>query len=260
MARRKKKPGQAGTTGISPEVQFERELEIFRTEAEAALQFFYSFLAIHASAGDTPTVHRLLNTAPLFWNTALGALQTGTFVVLGRIFDQTSAHNVGRVLHLAENNVSIFSKNALGRRKMASSSNAQSWLADYLKDAYVPKAADFRRLRGYVSKHRKTYLAKYGDLRHKVFAHKEITDATQVSALFAKTNIREMQRMMLFLHSLHGALSQLFVNGNKPVLRPRKVSVDRIRKRGAASGRSNAVHERIVQEAEAFLVAAANKK
>ncbi len=97
-------------------------------------------------------------------------------------------------------------------------------------------------------------------MRHKVFAHKEITDATQVSALFAKTKIREMQRMMLFLHSLHGALWQLFVNGNKPILRPRKVSVDRIRKRGTASGRSNAVHERIVQEAEAFLRAAANKK
>jgi hypothetical protein len=108
-----------------------------------------------------------------------------------------------------------------------------------------------------VSKHRKTYLAKYRDLRHKVFAHKEITDATQISALFARTNIREMQRMLLFCLSLYDALWQLFVNGKKPVLRSRKISVDRIRKRGYRQGRSNAVHERIVEEAQAFLEAAA---
>ena len=122
---------------------------------------------------------------------------------------------------------------------------------------YDPRPADFRRLRGYVSKHRKTYLAKYQDLRHKVFAHREITDATQISALFARTNIREMQRMLLFCLSLYDALWQLFVNGKKPVLRSRKISVDRIRKRGVRHGRSNAVHERIVEEAQAFLEAAA---
>jgi hypothetical protein len=123
--------------------------------------------------------------------------------------------------------------------------------------AYVPKPADFRRLRGYVSKYRKAYLTKYQDLRHKVFAHREITDATQITALFARTNIREMQRMLLFCLSLYDALWQLFVNGRKPVLRFRKISVDRIRKRGVAHGRSNAVHERVVEEADAFLKAAA---
>jgi hypothetical protein len=258
VSRRKKKQITAGANVISVEAQFEQELEVFRTEVESALQFFYGFLAIHAAAADTPAVHLLLNTAPLFWNSALGALQTSAFVVLGRIFDQTSVHNVGRLIALAESNPSIFSKDALGRRKLKSAADAQSWLTDYLKDAYVPKDADFRRMRGYVSKHRKTYLTKYQDLRHKVFAHKEITDATQVSALFARTNIREMQRMLLFCLSLYDALWQLFVNGNKPVLRPRKISVDRIRKRASAKGQSNAVHQRIVEEADAFLKVAAS--
>jgi hypothetical protein len=35
-----------------------------------------------------------LNTAPLFWNTILGGLQTAAFVVLGRIFDQDSAQGL----------------------------------------------------------------------------------------------------------------------------------------------------------------------
>lgn len=260
MARRKKNMGQVGTSVISVETQFERDLEIFRTEAEAALQFFYAFLAVHAAAGDTKAIFRLLNTAPLFWNTSLGALQTATFVALGRIFDQDSAHNVGRLLKLAEDNPAIFSKAALGRRKMAASTNAHVWLANYLKAAYVPKPADFRRLRGYVSKQRKIYLAKYRDLRHKVFAHKEIADAGQVSALFAKTNIREMQRMLLFLFSLHGALQQLFDNGKKPVLRPRRMSVNRMLKRPPGKGGSNNIHERVVEEAQTFLTAAASKK
>lgn len=257
MARRSKVNLSAGLSGLAGEAKFEHDLEVFRTEVETALQFFYGFLAVHASAADTPAVHKLLNTAPLFWNSALGALQTASFVVLGRIFDQKSPHNIGQLLNLAESNPSIFSKPALGRRKSASATNSQSWLADYLKDAYVPKGADFRRMRGYVSKHRKTYVTKYCDLRHKVFAHKEVTDATQVSALFARTNIREMQRMLLFCLSLYEALWALFVNGKRPVLRPRRISVDRIRKRAAKSGRSNAVHERVVEEADAFLKAAA---
>ena len=71
--RRSKKSRTAAAAGRgAPEVQFEQELEVFRTEVETALQFFYGFLAIHACAGDTPTVHRLLNTAPLFWNSTLG--------------------------------------------------------------------------------------------------------------------------------------------------------------------------------------------
>lgn len=185
------------------------------------------------------------------------ALQTSTFVVLGRIFDQSSPHNIGSLLALAESNPSIFSKTALERRKSASAANAPSWIADYMNSVYVPKPADSRRLRGYVSKHRKTYLAKYRDLRHKVFAHKEITDATQISALFARTNIREMQRMLLFCLSLYDALWQLFVNGKKPVLRSRKISVDRIRKRGYRQGAEQCRPRAYCRGGAGFLEAAA---
>ncbi|SHM31668.1 hypothetical protein [Bradyrhizobium lablabi] len=254
MSRRKKL--LSGETPGSVERQFEAELETYRTEVEAALQFFYAFLAIHAAAGDKKSIYRLLNTAPLFWNTVLGGLQTSAFIVLGRVFDQTSPHNVGVLLALARNNPSIFSKEALERRKRGSSRNAHEWIDAYMASVYVPKESDFRRLQGYVSKHRKTYVAKYQDLRHKFFAHKEIVDATLVSALFARTNIREMQRMLLFCLSLYDALWSLYMNGKRPILHPRKISVAKIRK-GAGVSSSGAVHVRVVQEIEAFLVAAA---
>jgi hypothetical protein len=85
MARRRGHTATSAQSTLPVEEQFARELEIFRTEAQSAAQFFYAFLAVHAAAGARKPVHRLLNTAPLFWNTVLGGLQTAAFVALGRV-------------------------------------------------------------------------------------------------------------------------------------------------------------------------------
>jgi hypothetical protein len=234
-------------------VKFELELEVFRTEAETAAQFFYAYLAIHASAGAEKAIYRLLNTAPLFWNTILGSLQTAAFVALGRIFDQDSMHNIGMLLRLAQDNPQIFSKAALAARRQGTDKTSPEWLDDYLRHVYVPKSSDFRRLREYVRKQRKIYLEKYQPVRHRVFAHKGLSDAAEVSALFAKTNVGEMQRMLVFLMSLYDALWQLFVNGRRPVLRPHRYSVKRMRDRAAKNERGGSVHERLVHESDRFL-------
>jgi hypothetical protein len=238
--------------------QFECELEIFRTEAEAAAQFFYAYLAVHAVAADHRPVYRLLNTAPLFWNTNLGALQTSAFIVLGRVFDQGTNHNVDRVLKIAHKNPNIFSKAALGVRKQGGNGNPPDWLEEYLRDAYVPTPADFRRLRAHVRKYRKIYVERYRDLRHKIFAHKVVSDRAATDALFGRTNIRELQRLLAFLGSLYEALWQLFYNGRKPVLRPRRYSVRQMRDRPSPPETVKVVQETITHEAEQFLCAAAS--
>jgi len=238
--------------------EFEQELEVLRTEAAAAAQFFYAYMTIHAVAGEHEAVHRLLNRSALFWNTTLGALQTATFIALGRILDQSSAHNVDRVLKIAQKHPDIFSKAALAKRKQGSLKTSPEWLPEYLLGAYVPKADDFRRLRAHVQKHRKTYDEKYRDLRRKVFAHNELTDPAAVSALFEKTNIRELQRLLVFFGCLYEALWQLFFNGRKPTLRPRRYSLKRIRDLPSPAERGRSVQERITHEAERFLVAAAS--
>ena len=103
---------------FSPSVEFETELELFRTEAESAIQCFYAWDATHAVAAKNKTVVRLLNEAPLFWNTALGALQTSALVALGRVFDPDQKnHNISRLLSIAHANPEIFSKDALAARK-----------------------------------------------------------------------------------------------------------------------------------------------
>jgi AbiU2 len=258
MARRRKTGAATRVSGVT-DAQFQHDLEVFRTEAETAAQFFYGYLAIHAAAGAENSIYRLLNTASLFWNTVLGALQTAAFVALGRIFDHDSAHNVGRLLQLAQENPQLFSKAALAKRKQGAANSPPAWLNDYLRHAYEPKPADFRRLRAYVSKHRKIYLNKYQPLRHQVFAHKALSDAADISALFAQTNIREIQRMLAFLTSFYDAIWQLFVNGHKPVLRPGRYSVARMRKRVAKNERGRSARERLVHEAERFLQSASAK-
>jgi hypothetical protein len=115
----------------------------------------------------------------------------------------------------------------------------------------LPIDADFRRLCGLVEKRRAIYDANYRPLRHKVFAHLEAADAAVMSALFAQTNVTELQQLLVFLGSLYEALWQLFFNGRKPVLRPQRYSVSRMR--DVPSVRNRRVQERVVQETEQFL-------
>ena len=235
---------------------FERELEIFSTEAESAAQFLYSYLSIHETAGNHASVHKLLNTAALFWNTNLAALQLSAFIVLGRIFDQDSKHNVDRVLRIAQDNLYIFSKDALGRRKQGLSSAPPDWLGECLATSHVPTPADFRRLRTLVKTNRKIYDKRYRAIRHS-FAHKMTADAGEIQKLFANTNIRELQRLVTFMGSLYDALWELFHNGRKPIVRQRRFSVKAMHRQPTPPRRATKVQERITLEAAQFLRAAA---
>ena len=81
-----------------------------------------------------------------------------------------------------------------------------------------------------------------------------------MDALFAKTNVRELQRLCVFFQRLHEALWQLYNNGRKPVLQPMRHSVKRMRDLPSPKGGRDSVQERITHEAERFLLAAAKKQ
>lgn len=209
MGRGKKRRVGAPSTR-SPSEQFTEELEAFRTDVETSLQFLYAYLTVHAVARDKKAVYRAINGSQLFWNTTLGALQTATFIALGRMFDQDSAHNVDRLLRVAQDHRSLFSKGELRLRKQIQTRLNQHELNDYIKRARAASVGDVRRWRAQVKALRKVYEARYRALRHEVFAHNIVTDA---SVLFAQTNIRELQRLLLKLRALHDELRELFDNG-----------------------------------------------
>ncbi len=147
----------------------------------------------------------------------------------------------------------IFSKDALAERKRELSANADEWLTAYLKGAYVPSGEDFRRLKRHVSGRRKIYEQKYGPIRHRVFAHKATTEDSDVAALFANTNIKELQQLLVFLRRLHEALWHLFFNGAKLALRPARYSLNQMLRLPSPSPEQTQVQERLAHETRGLL-------
>jgi AbiU2 len=229
----------------SIEEKFRAELEVFKSEVESSLQFLYSFNALKMRIREDNEFLESINRAPLFWRTQLGAMQTSLFITLGRIFDCNSRHNVYKLLSLAENGCEeIFSKDALAKRKRKRSENADEWLPEYLANVHEPKEFEFSRLKQLVKKRNNIYDAKYKIIRNKIFAHKELTDPIRVEKLFAKTNMRELEQICIFLMRLQVTLWMLTENGRKPVLRPSTYSIKSIRKKQL----KDKAHERIVFE------------
>ncbi len=239
------------------EAQFERELEIFRVECETVAQFLYAHLAIHETARSSKRVFRFLNDTPLFWNTVAGGLQQVAFISLGRVFDKGSGHSVDKLLKLAQNNRSIFSRSALERRKQGSRENPPPWLDDYMQDVPEPRNEQFRKLRANIKKHRTIYEARYRDIRNAVVAHRETSDDSEVHALFAKTNLTELQRLAVFLMEVYSAFWGLFNNGHPLVLHEGRYSARSMVRRFVRGGSPRGVHERVVHEAARVLREAA---
>jgi hypothetical protein len=236
------------------ERRFAKELEVFRTECEAAAQYFFGYLAVHELARRRKSVFRLLNQNALFWNTALGALQTSAVICLGRIFDTDQrAHRLDRLLKLAKENLDLFSRDALRRRRLASAPEPPEWLDALVAAAHEATSADFKRLKPRISQHRELYRRNVAFVRHRLLAHKEDADPHEIAALLSNTRVIEIQRLIVFLLGLHEALSQLFENGCRPVVRRLPYSVARMRSLPSLAGGSFHVHERMVGEAAQVL-------
>src|ERR1019366_5530057 len=201
-----------------PETEFELELQIFGDDVDVAIQCFYVWLTVHAAARKNRKVYDLLNRDAGFWNLAIGSIQANSLIALGRLFDRSrDSHNVNRLLKLAELNSTIFSKAALRKRVEKRSPNAHQWIDDFMRNVYDPTTSDFKRLQSFVDARRKVYASCYKQLRDKVYAHKERTD---ISGFVAKTNTRELGRLLSAMQHLYNVLWDLLQNGRKPRLRP----------------------------------------
>ena len=211
------------------EKQFHDELEVLGGEAREAVRYFYCYLTFREVRSKHEHVRTRLAEEVLFWSTVLDGLITSAFITLHRIFDQESKHNIDQLLKIARANLQIFSKSSLRARKVDGSPNASEWIEEYMKSAYEPVPDDFRkRLRNHVKRYRKMYEDNYRDLRTKVFAHKDLSDESEIQSLFAKTNVRELEHLFVFPLQLYEALWQLYENGRKPNLRPMRFSHGRM--------------------------------
>ena len=237
-----------------PEDRFEYELEVFRRESDEAVQHLFAYLTMHAVAGDHRSVGELYNSAPLFWLTAMRALQTSVFIVLGRIFSQDSEHNLDTLLRIADEDQRIFSRESLAGRKSAI---AGLDVNEYVRAAFVPTAETFRGFRREVKEWRQIYVANYRAVRNQIFAHAEVSQSDDVGALFAKTNVRELEVLVTDLVGLHSRLQNLLQNGIAPTATRGISSIPAIRKLPPSKSR-HTLHGRVTTDTERALLSAAH--
>jgi hypothetical protein len=196
---------------------FERELEIFRTEEEVAQQYFFAYLSVRGLAAANSDVLKMMNTTPLFWATTHHAMLLSAFGALGRIFDKKSKHNIDSLMSAASKDLSAFSKAALAARKRAAGLTQQE-AAAYVAGKHELTHNDLRCLRKKIAFWRRVYEDRYKDVRHKVFAHKALSDVTEANAILAKTKIAEMKTLFAFMSALYSELWEAFHNGRRPSL------------------------------------------
>lgn len=198
--------------------EFDEELQAFENDVDVAIQCFYTWLTVDATARKSRKVYDMLNRNAGFWVLAMDSIHANSLIALGRIFDTDKrTHNVRRLLNLTEANISLFSKDSVRLRKKKVLANA-SHLEFFMSDVQDPRSSDLKRLRSFVDRRREVYERCYKQLRDKRYAHRERTD---ISVLAEKANTQELGRLISDLHLLHGVLWHWLRNGRPPRLIPR---------------------------------------
>jgi len=238
------------------EKEFEDELETFRVSVGTATQFFYAFQTIHFLSSQDKAVLSLLNQAPVFWNTNIGALREAMFISLGRIFDKDKrTHNVDKLLKVAQDTPELFKASAPRWCKQGDASKH----FDYVASIYEPNLRDWLRLETHVSNWRKVYVANYQSIRDKMYGHRERISLDKKVDLFNQTNYMELEKLFAFLDALHEALWWLYYNGHKPVIRYRRRSLMQMFTSEIAGQRGLTAGELVAQDARKFLESHASR-
>lgn len=201
------------------ETNFINGLNHLRNDCDEAAQYLYAYLATYKAINDSPEIYNALNRSPRYWSTILSSLQTAKFIALGRIFDSNGSYGVVHIIQMARQNISMFNRESLRRRKLLQLKNSPIWVDSYINDAYVPNVKDFDRLMRYAKKYKSVYETRCREIRSQVFAHNVVTKPDKVNGLFAKTNYRHLARLLAFVDSVHKLLTELFYNGRLGHLR-----------------------------------------
>jgi hypothetical protein len=155
------------------------------------------------------------NATPLFWTVYRDCLQESLFMGLGRLCDPSpDAINLNRVLNTAMAHPEFFSEPVL-RRRLKDRRLTKEQADTIVADAWMPKAgADFRYLKKAVSFHLGRIERIYRPIRNSHYGHR--LAQSDIKAMFAKTNRKELGVTLDALHELTAGLLSLHQNGLKP--------------------------------------------
>lgn len=210
------------------EAEYWSECKLLSTEINDVFAVFYTYEEINRLALDDKKILEALDADALFWNTQVNSLQTNLFIILGRIFDRgDDAHSIYKVLEAAINHGEYFSREALLARRTALGGPKPEWLDEFIAQAWLPDSIVIARLRDNLEPYAKRFADTYRPIRTKFFAHKLLNSSEVVSALFGKTNRKELEEIVLFLKNSMDAIEDLYLNGREPKVGTRKYESDR---------------------------------
>lgn len=223
------------------------QLENFDNESRNAARYVYANFALDHAVSQSTKLQRVVNETATFWLTVRASLQTAAYICLSRIFETKTNFNIQRLLDAAENDVSLFGREALASRKRGGSPTDPPWLQAYLDEAFYPSKKDFAKLRKLADANAALYSRGFKPARHKYIAHREKQDPAQVAALFNRGEVRDLWRLVVFVQQLHDSLWQLLYNGNKPSFRRHRYSVKQMFRKPPTG---SSAHEKIVREVQ----------
>lgn len=207
---------------------YEKYYQEYCNEVHKALGSYLFWKMIRNRTVSEPELLDALNATPLSWIMTRHALQITLFMTLGRVFDiNGNSFSVDDLLKCCIDEINAFSKENLRARKVRSQNgNEPDWLDEYINNAYEPASADFQKLRGAFSKHRKVFEKVYRPIRHKLIAHTDKQFMGKADQLWTETNIGELEEIIWFLNDLKETLFDSYENGREPILLNRKVDVE----------------------------------
>jgi len=242
-------------TLLKKEKEFETTLNYLYQDGWGGLQHLYLDLSLNIMLRNERKLIQAVNSIPAFWGSVRYGWRTVYMSSLFRAYDHQGNHNIDRLLDLVENNLDLFSIEALSARKRRASEDADEWLPEYLKSAHVPNATDIKRLRKNAKKHQDRYRSVYQPIRNKVIFHRVVKSKRETKALYSKTNIRELQNLLAFLAKLHDALQGLYLNGRRPLLMPIPMSLKKIVYEDVARKHKGKMHVQSVADLKKALLA-----
>ena len=195
------------------------ELDIVANEVYEATYIHPTMEQINDLALNDHGILAAMREQPLFWQAHRAASQAALFMCLGRLFDIDDAtSSIHRLLRITRANLHVFSIAALGARKTGSGPKP-FWFDDFMAAAWEPQtAADLKFLKDALKPHAAEFETVYRPIRHRVYGHRLMSDEQAGIDLFPQTNRETVGKILDFLHDLTEAITDLYLNGTKPVL------------------------------------------
>lgn len=198
----------------------ENHIKTYQKEVEAALIYCHSYdFAMKLLSKPENNVEK--NKNYFFWRIFATAVLSNLFICLGRIYDtHNNSFNFNKFIKLCKKNIGEFSLQTIEIIKSRSADGRPEWLDEYLANCHNATIADLDDIHSMERSCRKRFSRNYIHMRHKIFAHAEITENDDINKILKQNNINiaEIIEYLNIHWSIYNQIFCLYYNGRKPTL------------------------------------------